>query len=106
MNIKDKLLTRRLDEDDVKIPGVGTVRVRGLSRAEVLKIQRLGKKDAEAHTMALGLVDPQMTFEEVQQWAAASPAGEMEPVSRRIAELSGIVAGADKSGVPADGNQP
>jgi hypothetical protein len=98
---KDALLAARLPEDDVEIPGVGTVRVRALSRAEALKVQRLGKAEKDAHTIALGMVDPPMSVTDVQRWAESSPAGEMEAVGRRIAELSGVLTeGAQKSGVP------
>ncbi|MEH1013048.1 hypothetical protein V6U90_08045 [Micromonospora sp. CPCC 206060] len=96
---KEALFAPRLPEDDVEIPGVGTVRVRGLSRAEVLKVQRLGKAERDAHMIALGMVDPPMPVTDVQRWAEASPAGEMEAVSRRIGELSGVLEGAQKSGL-------
>ncbi|XTZ16416.1 hypothetical protein ACQSSU_03160 [Micromonospora echinospora] len=98
---KAALLARRLPEDDVEIEGVGTVRVRALSRAEAMKVQRLAAKERDAHQIALGMMDPPMSVDDVKAWAAASPAGEMERVSRRIAELSGVISeGAQKSGVP------
>lgn len=99
---KKALMAPRLPEDDVEIPGVGTVRVRALSRAEAMSVQRLAKRDQDAHTIALGMMDPPMSVDDVRQWAAASPAAEMEAVARRIAELSGILTeGAQKSGLPA-----
>jgi hypothetical protein len=98
---KAALLAPRLPEDDIEIPGVGTIRVRALSRAEAMKVQRLPAKDRDAHQIALGMMDPPMSVDDVKQWAAASPAAEMEAVSRRIAELSGVLTeGAQKSGVP------
>lgn len=103
MGMVDKaaLLAPRLPEDDVEIPGVGTVRVRALSRAEAMKVQRLPSKERDAQTIALGMMDPPMSVDDVKAWAAASPAAEMEAVARRIAELSGILTeGAQKSGVP------
>ena len=42
----------------------------------------------------LGLVDPKLTEDEVKQWYAASPAGEIEPVTLKISELSGMTEGA------------
>lgn len=98
---KHALMAPRLPEDDVEIPGVGTVRVRALSRAEAMSVQRLAKKDQDVHTIALGMMDPPMSVDDVQRWAEASPAGEMEAVARRIAQLSGVLTeGAQKSGVP------
>ncbi|HEV8568984.1 MAG TPA: hypothetical protein VGQ92_18200 [Actinoplanes sp.] len=97
---KETLLKPRLPEDDVEIPGVGTVRVRGLSRGEVLRGQGLKGVDLEAYMLAAGMVDPPMTRDEVKQWQAASPAGELEPVTDVISRLSGLDEGAAKSDVP------
>lgn len=100
---KDKLIGPRhntatgLPEDDVEIEGVGTVRVRGLSRAETFKVQQIkGTEAAEQRILAWGLIDPELTENEVRQWQANSPAGEMEPVADKIRELSGLNRGADK----------
>lgn len=97
---KEKLLAPRLEEDDVEIPGVGTVRIRALSRFEVLVTQRGQKRgDALAMDRSLllhGMVDPVLTEDEITRWQKASPAGEIEPITRRIAELSGIGPGSDK----------
>jgi len=89
---KGKLLTGRLEHRDVEIPGVGTIRVRGLSRAEVLAVQDAAgpdasKQDIEAHTMAAAMIDPPMTVDEIRQWQASSPAGEMEEATRAVSEL-------------------
>lgn len=93
-----------LPEDDVPIPGKGTVRVRGLSRTEVMQAQTIADALArERRMVALGMVDPPMTEEQAGQWQQA-PAGEMEPVTDRIAELSGMRPDASKSGVPAAGD--
>ena len=100
---KEALFAPRLPEDDVEIPGVGTVRVRGLSRGEVFEINKLRRKDddtgedIERRTIAVGMVDPEMTLADVQRWQAASPAGELERVARRIQELSGMADDAAKA---------
>lgn len=84
-------------EDDVEVPGVGTVRVRGLSRIEALHVQAAnGEAATERRIMALGMLDPVMTESEVGRWQKASEAGEIEVVSKKIAELSGMLPGADK----------
>lgn len=93
---KELLFKPRLPEADVEIAGVGTVRVRGLSRAEGLMVQNLKGLALERKVLSLGLVDPELTEAEVGKWQEASTAGELEPVSQRIAELSGMVEAADK----------
>lgn len=97
---KDQLLKGRLPEREVEIPDLGTVRVRGLSRAEVLKLQKLGLDNVgalERKIVHLGLVDPALTEAEVDTWYEAAPGGELEPVSKAIQELSGLVEGAEKA---------
>jgi hypothetical protein len=94
---KEALFAPRLPEDDVEVPGVGTVRVRGLSRAEAMHVQAAnGPEATERRILALGMVDPPLTEAEAGRWQKASPAGELEPVTDRIAELSGMKPGADK----------
>jgi hypothetical protein len=117
----EKLLAPRADtasgmpEDDVPVPGIGTVRVRGLSRVEVM-VQRKAT-DAEAldgpralvierKMLALGMVDPPMTEAQVGAWQKVGGAGEIEPVLARVQELSGMGDDAPKSGVPGAGGEP
>lgn len=96
-DLKGRLLKARVSEDDVEIDGIGTVRVRGLTRAEVFGTQQLKGIDAqERKIVALGMVDPPMTEAEVGQWQANSPGGEMEPVVGKISELSGLSAKSAK----------
>lgn len=100
---KDKLLAPRHDtthgmpEEDVEIPDVGTVRVRGLTRGEVFLVQKLQGTDAiERRILAIGMVDPQLTESEVRRWQQHSPAGEIEPVVDAIRRLSGLSDNASK----------
>lgn len=93
----EQLFKPRLPEDDVEVPGVGVVRVRGLSRLEAMSMKSVTDPgESERQMMALGMVQPKMTVADVRRWQAASPAGEIEEVSRRIGELSGMIEGADK----------
>ncbi len=79
------------------------VRYRALSRAEVLRIQTIGKDKAlelERHTVAAGLVVPRMTPEQVAVWQGNDPAGgDIGRLMERIRDLSGLGPGAAKSGV-------
>lgn len=97
---KELLFKPRLPEADVDIPGVGTVRVRGLSRVEAMLVQKAQGVDAtERRILAYGMVDPEMTEVEVARWQKSSVAGEIEPVSRKIAELSGMLDNSAKEAV-------
>jgi hypothetical protein len=97
---KAALLAKRLPEDDVEVPDVGVVRVRGLTRSEVLAAQEIeGTADRECQMLACGMVDPALTVDEARQWQEASPAAEIEPVVTRIAELSGMVETSAKDAI-------
>lgn len=100
---KEALLARReqtesgFPEAEVEVPGLGVVRVRGLSRAEVIYLQSAkGPAAVEQRTVALGLVEPTMTEDDVKQWQRVSVGGELNPVTERIGQLSGMMPGADK----------
>lgn len=111
-DLKSKLLAKRnntdsgMPEDTVTIDGIGQVRVRGLSRGEVFMMRKAqadgGIKDLgawERRMLHLALLDPAMTEDEVGEWQRVSLAGELEHVSDKVSELSGMSEGADKSGL-------
>lgn len=95
---KELLFKKRLREDTVEIPGVGTVRVRGLNRLESFEVGEIKDDIAarERKMIALGLIDPEMTEDEVLQWQEASEGMELEAVSTKIGELSGMVEDSGK----------
>lgn len=99
---KDKLLAPRLPEDTVEIPGMGTVRVRGLSRGEFYALRKVtsDELDYDSKVLARCMLEPAMNEDEVRQWIRSAPAGEHSPVFSKINELSGIGQGADKSDLP------
>lgn len=101
---KNVLLTKRIDPDvgePVELPGVGTVIVRGLTRFELA----LSGKDTddpaeiEANSVSLAMLDPKLTPAEVQEWMRGAPAGEVNRVTLKIRQLSGLTEGAQKSNV-------
>ncbi len=103
---KEALLKPRLNEAEVEIPNLGTVRVRGLSRAEVLMVRK-ATDDAgvdgpraltlERKMLALAMVDPKLTEAEVGQWQHAAGVGEINVVSEKVQELSGMLEGSAKA---------
>lgn len=98
---KGALKAPRLEEDDVEIPDVGIVRVRGLNRIEAVLVAEVdGTARRERKILRHGLVNPKMSEAEIEQWQMQAPGGELEPVVRRITELSGLADGSSKSGVP------
>lgn len=98
---KAALIARRIPERDVVIPGVGTVRVRGLTRAEALLVRHDvdGEVEKERMILALTMLDPPMTVEDASAWQDGSPAGEIEPITDVVMELSGMVSGSAKRAV-------
>jgi hypothetical protein len=93
-DIKQRLLQKRLPQDTVDIIVDGekiTVTVRALSRIEALQVQEeTSTRGYDARTIALGFVDPTFTYEEALEWQECSPAGEIDPATNKIAELSGM----------------
>lgn len=101
---KDALLKRKADSDTRKVPigDLGFVLVRGLSRGEVTAAKDdFPEEQRENALIAMALVDPEMTVDEVGQWLDTAPAGDSVAVMTAVAELSGITEGARKSSVPA-----
>lgn len=113
---KAKLFAPRLPEADVEVPGLGvTVRVRGLSRVEVLAMRKATDNEntldgprvlvLERKMLAAGMVDPELTEAEAGRWQAASAAGELEPVVNKIQELSGLLEDSGKAAYKSDGGR-
>lgn len=101
--IDKSALTAKRDNPtkDVDLPGVGTVRVRGLTRAEALRIQGrpMDVDEQERKLLALAMVDPAMTEDDVRAWQKVAPAAELEPIGQAIRELSGMGNTVVKDGI-------
>jgi hypothetical protein len=104
---KAKLLRKRSRAmRDVELEGTGTVTVQGLRRGEVKEIRIAATKGGKVnpdlvdlYTLSRALVEPALTPDEVAQWAEQAPAGEVAKVLEACGELSGMLEGADKSGL-------
>ncbi|MGH9891078.1 MAG: hypothetical protein ACREA0_03670 [bacterium] len=98
---KEQFLKARLGRREVVLQGVGTVVVRGLSRAEAFRVREcIGADAMERKVIELGLLDPSLDADEVLEWYQCAPAGEVDLLSNAIQELSGLTEGAPKSGLP------
>jgi hypothetical protein len=71
---------------------VGTVTVRGLNRDEAYLVagQKGGVRAKEVQMVTIGLVDPAMTFKEVEQMFKRRKAGTVQAIIDKINELSGM----------------
>jgi hypothetical protein len=101
---REQILSRKTGHGTATLPDGSTVAVRALTRDEVLQSQLLDDiGDRDTFIIAMGMIDPKLSVEDVAAWAAAGEAGDLVAVSDRIGELSGLKQGAGKSGVPGSG---
>ncbi len=92
---KATLLGSVLPQRSVEVPGVGTLTVRALSRAEVVSFQALSSADElENATLAAGMVEPSLSLEEAARWRSIAGNEDVKAVSDAILELSGLGEGA------------
>ena len=82
-----------IPRDEVKI-GNEAVLVRGLSRSEVVQLARMEPDAAEDFLVACGCG---ISLEEAKTWRDEVPPDFPTPLLERIAELSGLSDGAQKS---------
>lgn len=99
----EALTTQSLNEEDLPLSS-GLVRVRGLSRGEVFMMRKSqqdgGLKDEgawERRMVSLALLQPKLTEEQVGAWQQGPAGGDLETLTEKIQELSGLGEGADKS---------
>lgn len=92
---KTALLGDRDDlEEEVRIGDFGVVKIRALTRAEVLRLQQVAEKDgiptAEAQAIASAVVEPRFTIDEVRRWQKIARGGEIQVLAERINKLAGM----------------
>lgn len=91
------------DTEDYDLPGVGTVAIRSLTRAEFIQAQKRFGDDMEKQEqfiLSRCVVKPEgVTESVVAQWQRASGIGEINELAKYINKMSGIKSGADKSSV-------
>lgn len=96
---KAALLTKRFGFQDIEVPGVGTVQVRSLTRAEALSVQgqEFEVEVLEQKLIAMAMVDPQLSEAEVKEWQGAATAGEIQIIVESIVRISGLEGYAAKA---------
>jgi hypothetical protein len=116
---KETLLNRKASKgtSTVTLDKDVVVVVRALTRGEVQAIRK-GKPDEDVYErriIAAGLVDPEMTYEEVTLWLSGdpndpdddgAPAGDSVKVTTAIAELSGLTEQGAQKSVPGVRRRP
>lgn len=98
-----------LPEADVELDGVGTVRVRALSRYEIMLAGKSTGDDPlamEQMMLSMAMVDPKLTKAEVEQWQKVSPIGQMQAVAGKINELSGVGESVQKEAYKSFRDEP
>lgn len=91
---------------DVPLPGGRLVRVRGLTRFELLNNAKGADGDGaliERRNLASCLVEPRLTLEQAERWQRTAVAGDLVDVVGAMRRLSGLEPGAAKSDVSGDG---
>lgn len=89
---KEALLGQKFGISSVEIPGIGTVKVRPLTRAEAIPFHGVETDylELERKLLSIAMVEPSLTEDEVKTWQEVSPAGQLEVIVDRITEISGM----------------
>jgi hypothetical protein len=90
-------------EEDYELAGVGWIRIRGLSRAEFIEGQRRFPDDMgaqERFILSRTVVIPRVTEAVAGKWQESSGIDEINRLALHINKMSGLIKGADKSGLP------
>ncbi len=94
VDVKALLMGRReATTEEVQLPSLGvSVTVRGLTRREALTVtgKPMPAEEAERKLLAMAMVSPPMTEDEVRTWQRNAPAGELQPIDAAIKRLSGM----------------
>jgi hypothetical protein len=98
-DLKAKMLGVSLREADVQLRDDLVVRIREITRAEMLALKGKYERNAvlfDQNLTAKSLVEPELSVDEVAAYFAAAPLEETEKLSKAIARLNGWHEDADK----------
>lgn len=106
LSAEQLLAPASLGEAEVTVGTLGEVRVRALTRAEVLSIRKATDREdnidgvrvlaLERKMLATALVAPVLSEDQVGELQRSLPAGWLEPVVQAIQELSGMLEDSHK----------
>lgn len=106
--ISDLTAPAEVETADVELPGGKLVKVRGMTRLEMMLTRKgdVSVDVVEQRMLAFCMVEPRMTAAQAAAWQKATTPMIIAPVTEAIRELSGLGEGADKSPLRSDGEQP
>jgi len=98
---KAALLQKRFAHEEVELDGLGSITVRGLARGEVNELMAMNpdQNAFDRFVLSRAMVDPKMSEKDVEEWQKVSPPNEIGTVIEVVLRLSGLSAGAEKSGL-------
>jgi hypothetical protein len=90
----------------LEVEGLGTVKVRGLTRSESLIVGKSeGDPTSTERTMLrYGLVEPALTEAQIKEWLAVAPNDHVDPITKAIARLSGMIKSSEKDAYKSAGD--
>jgi hypothetical protein len=88
---KEAILKPQLPEEVIDVAGLGPVRVRGLSRSEWMANKDRDGVEWEIGLLAVGLVDPKLSEEEIRQMREATTVKVIDEIASGILRLSGML---------------
>lgn len=96
---KADLLQQAFGIEEVPLQRGGSVKVRGLTRAEALAVKgkETPEEEMEQFLLSVALVEPKLTQSDVKTWQENSPAGEIQDVITAVMRLSGMEKAAPKA---------
>lgn len=103
-----EILARRRGEETVTLPGGGDVRIRALSRDDIIAAGELAQGEGGArddYIVSCSLLEPVMSPSEVSEWGKNGAAGDLVFLTEQIRDLSHLQEGAGKSRVPRPGKR-
>lgn len=104
---KKQLLSRRkgFTEVEVEVEG-GAVTVRSLSRDEILAVRALANDPGkfERKLLSFAMVNPTLTEAEVREWQKNSDALELEDITDKVLEISGLKERAEQNAYKSAGD--
>jgi hypothetical protein len=88
---KEAFMKVSLPEEPVTVEGLGTVRVRSLSRAEYMRIRTNDAEGWEIALVALCMVEPSLTEDEVREWRETMAAPKLfDDLAGEVLRVSGL----------------
>lgn len=103
MLTRDEILARKTGRGKATLPDGSEVQLRAMTRDEVYEAEEVDTKQGRAardnFIISLALIEPKLSCADVAAWGANGGAGDLTCILERVAELSGLKQGADKSSV-------